>query len=145
MNNWLLKPWDLQSCKKNSLWNSFNFSEHNSRSFNEKVNTFVYIFGDRLYPQVTFGMLLCVRKPSTSVTAVSHLIKYDYSVIELYNVIFRKTDVFSVWRDVIKETNLNSIGANAKGLRLPHTLTLRTEIAKTSTTDFNQEACATLL
>ena len=98
-----------------------------------------------MYPQVIFGMLLCARKPSTSVTAVSHLIKYDYSVIELYNVIFRKTDVFSVRRDLIKETNLNGIGANAKGLRLPHTLTLRTEIAKTTITDFNQAACAMLL
>ena len=35
---------------------------------------------DRLYPQVAFR----------SFTAVSLLIKYDYSVIELDNMIFRK-------------------------------------------------------
>ena len=75
-------------------------------------------------------MQLCARKPSISVTAVSLLIKYDYFVIELYDVMFGKTVVFSARRDLIKETNLNGIGANAKGLRLPHTFTLRTEIAK---------------
>ena len=77
---------NLGICKvaqKINLCISCNFSEHNSGSFNEKVNAFVDIFADRLYPQVTFGMLLCARKPSTSVTVVSHLIKYDYSVIEL--------------------------------------------------------------
>ena len=37
-----------------------------------------------------------MKKSTHLYTAVSHLIKYDYSLIELYNVIFRKTDVFSV-------------------------------------------------
>ena len=113
-----------------SLCISCDFKEHNGRSFNEKVNIFFHIFADRLYSQVTFRMLLCARKPSISLTAVSLLIKHDYSVIELYNVIFRKAVVFSAWRDLIIETNLNGIGANAKGLHLPHTLTLRTGIVK---------------
>ena len=39
-------------------------------------------------------MLLWTRKHSISVTAVSLLIKKDYSVIELYNVIIRKAVVF---------------------------------------------------
>ena len=49
---------------------------------------------DRLYPQVAFRMLLGARKPSRSVTAASLLIKYDYSVIELDNIIFRKAVEF---------------------------------------------------
>ena len=40
-----------------------------------------------------FRVLLCARKPSISLTAVSLLVKHDYSVIELYNVMFRKVVV----------------------------------------------------
>ena len=55
-------------------------------------------------------MLLGARKPSRSVTAASLLIKYDYSVIELGNMIFRKAVEFFwyiAWKDLMKETNLN--------------------------------------
>ena len=95
----MLKPWDLQSCTKKLAYVLVLISAKITAvevSMNcKKVNTFVYIFADRLYTQVTFWMLPCARKPSTSVTVVSHLIKYDYSVIELYNVMFGKTDAFS--------------------------------------------------
>ena len=101
-----------------------------------KMSTHLFQFSrecsDRLYPQVAFRMLLGARKPSRSVTAASLLIKYDYSVIELGNMIFRKAVEFFwyiAWKDLIKETNLNGRQCKCNGL-LINAHILRTEIAK---------------